>query len=79
MNRDTFVGGSLIAKDVILTDAHCHVENAYTVVLSRHDRDEINNGEVMEVREDGSLPHPEYDSLSTNYDFMIVFEECSRR
>jgi hypothetical protein len=49
------------------------------VVLSRHDRDEINNGEVMEVREDGSLPHPEYDSLSTNYDFMIVFEECSRR
>jgi hypothetical protein len=40
------------------------------VVLSRHNRDETNKGEVMEVRDDGSLPHPEYDSLSTNYDFM---------
>ncbi len=43
------------------------------MVLSRHDRDEINDGEVIEVREDGSLPHPGYDSLSTNNDFMLVF------
>jgi hypothetical protein len=56
MNRDTFVGGSLIAKDVILTDAHCHVENAYTVVLSRHNRDETNNGEVWRSRKTDPFP-----------------------
>ena len=68
-----FCGGSQIAKDVILTAAHCQVENTYTVVLSRHDRDKVNDGEVMEVREDGSLPHPEYDSFSNDNDFMLVF------
>ena len=34
---------------------------------SLYDRNEINNGEVMEVREDGSLPHP------ANYDFTLLF------
>ena len=64
-----FCGGSLIAKDVILTAAHCQGGN-YNVVLGRHDVDD-NDGEVIAMKKE--LPHPNYDSSSTNNDFMLVF------
>jgi len=64
-----FCGGSLIAKDVILTAAHCQGGN-YNVVLGRHDVDD-NDGEVIAMKKE--LPHPNYDSQSTNNDFMLVF------
>ena len=64
-----FCGGSLIAKDVILTAAHCQGGN-YNVVLGRHDVND-NDGEVIAMKKE--LPHPNYDSQSTNMDFMLVF------
>jgi len=68
-NIGHFCGGSLIAKDVILTAAHCQGGN-YNVVLGRHDVDD-NDGEVIAMKKE--LPHPNYDSQSTNNDFMLVF------
>lgn len=64
-----FCGGSLIAKDVILTAAHCQ-GGSYDVVIGRHDWND-NDGDVIARKSD--LPHPSYDSFSTDNDFMLVF------
>ncbi|KAL7523848.1 hypothetical protein ACHAXR_001002, partial [Thalassiosira sp. AJA248-18] len=64
-----FCGGSLIAKDVILTAAHCQ-GGSYDVVIGRHDFDD-SDGEVIAMKRE--LPHPNYDPHSTDNDFMLVF------
>ena len=64
-----FCGGSLIAKDVILTAAHCR-GGTYDVVIGRHDVDD-NDGEVIGMKRD--VPHPQYDPSTTDNDFMLVF------
>jgi len=66
-----FCGGSLIAKDIILTAAHCR-GGSYDVVLGRHNLTD-NDGEVIAMKE--YVPHPDYDPHSTNNDFMLVFLE----
>ena len=68
-NIGHFCGGSLIAKDVILTAAHCQ-GGSYNIVLGRHDVDD-NDGEVIGMKNE--VPHPDYDSRTTDNDFMLVF------
>jgi trypsin len=63
-------GGSLIAKDVVLTAAHCGYVGISSAVLGRHNVND-SDGEAIPVRLE--LPHPEYDSCYTHNDFMLVF------
>jgi len=62
-------GGSLIARDVVLTAAHCDTDT-YEVVLGRHASFDT-DGEVISIK--SRLPHPDYDDSTFNADFMLVF------
>ncbi|EED90735.1 trypsin-like serine protease, partial [Thalassiosira pseudonana CCMP1335] len=64
-----FCGGSLIAKDVVLTAAHCQGGN-YDVVINRHDLGTNTGDRIKMVKE---IPHPKYNDRTTNYDFNLVF------
>ena len=66
-----YCGGSLIARDVVLTAAHCGGVPGPRVVLGRHDLDEWYEGGEFGVR--GELPHPGYDESLTDNDYMLVF------
>ncbi|KAL3808686.1 hypothetical protein ACHAXA_009239 [Cyclostephanos tholiformis] len=64
-------GGSLIARDVVLTAAHC-VGGITSAVLGRHNLAD-GDGEVFSIRR--QLPHPEYHATIPENDFMLVFLE----
>ena len=66
-----YCGGSLIARDVVLTAAHCQGVAGAKVVLGRHDLDEIYDGGEFDVW--GELPHPDYNEARTDNDFMLLF------
>ena len=69
----SFCGGSLIAKDVVLTAAHCMLAPGVftpSVVLGRHDLND-SNGEVFAVRD--QVSHPDYDEMRMDNDFMLIF------
>ncbi|KAL3772987.1 hypothetical protein ACHAW5_005059 [Stephanodiscus triporus] len=63
--------GSLIARDVVLSAAHCL--GVSSAVLGRHNVVGDDDGEVIAIRE--QVPHPEYDDASSDNDFMLVFLE----
>eukprot|EP00970_Alexandrium_tamarense_P003181 scaffold481_cov188-Alexandrium_tamarense.AAC.10 len=63
-----FCGGSLIAKDVVLTAAHCQ-GGSYNVVIGRHDLT-TNSGESIPVKKE--IPHPKYNDRTTDSDWNIV-------
>ena len=69
-------GGSLIAKDVVLTAAHCAPKaGAFfpLVVLGRHDLSNSDDGKVFPVRQ--QVTHPEHGNVMLDNDFMLVFLE----
>merc|ERR1719410_2512168 len=65
-----FCGGSLIAKDVVLTAAHC-AGAPYDIVLGRYNLNDEDEGQVIPMERE--LPHPDYDPKTTDNDFMLVF------
>ena len=68
-------GGSLIARDVVLTAAHCATfGDPSAILLGRHDVNDSDGEEIL-VRE--VVLHPEYsiDARKADNDFMLVFLE----
>ena len=69
-------GGSLIARDIVLTAAHCkdfHLHFDFdSVVLGRHNLNDT-DGEVFSIR--GVLAHPGWNYETSENDFMLVFLE----
>eukprot|EP01083_Nonionella_stella_P210808 762821_1 len=64
-----FCGGSLIAPDVVLSAAHC-AGGDYKAIVGRH-RLESTNGQELDVEVE--MMHPDYDSDTTDNDFMLLF------
>jgi len=63
-----FCGGSLIAKNVVLSAAHCQGGD-YDIALGRHDIS--TGGQIIQV--DREVPHEDYDDSTTDHDFMLIF------
>jgi len=70
-----FCGGSLIARDVVLSASHCqHMKDSgeYKVVIGRRDLS-TNDGEEVAVKTE--ITHPKYNWATTDYDFMVLILE----
>ncbi|KAL3803199.1 hypothetical protein HJC23_003474 [Cyclotella cryptica] len=64
-----FCGGSLIARDVVLTAAHCQ-GGKYDVVIDRYD---LTSKDGESIPMDHEVPHPKYNDKTTDNDFNLVF------
>lgn len=63
-----FCGGSLIARDYVLSAAHCK-GGRYDAVVGKHDLRDW-GGQVIEVAEE--IVHPYYNDWTTDNDFMLL-------
>mmetsp|Transcript_16551 Transcript_16551/g.34780 ORF Transcript_16551/g.34780 Transcript_16551/m.34780 type:complete len:396 (-) Transcript_16551:184-1371(-) len=65
-------GGTIIARDVILTAAHC-LGYFHEVVVGRHDLTVSSEGEEIGIDSDASiLMHPLYDATKLKYDVGLI-------
>ena len=67
-----FCGGSLIARDVVLSAAHCDEQGQgqYQAIVGRHAQDDT-DGQELSVKK--AVPHPNYDSAAADKDFLLIF------
>ena len=63
-----FCGGSLIAKNAVLSAAHCQGGD-YEIALGRHNVSK--GGQLVKVHRE--VPHKKYNDDTTDSDFMLVF------
>mmetsp|Transcript_3109 Transcript_3109/g.4967 ORF Transcript_3109/g.4967 Transcript_3109/m.4967 type:complete len:249 (+) Transcript_3109:143-889(+) len=65
-----FCGGSLIARDVVLSAAHC-AGGDYDVVIDRPNFNSQDTGQKISKKRERQ--HPNYNYRTTNNDFLLVF------
>lgn len=62
-------GGSLIARDIVLSAAHCEMGSWYEILIGRHNLFE-ESGEKIDMKME--IPHPDYNDYTGDKDFMLV-------
>lgn len=65
-----YCGASLIARDAVLTAAHCGLGSLADVFVGSYDL-MSEDGEVIPMKR--QVQHPQYDEETTDYDFMVTF------
>ena len=72
---DPFCGGTVIAKDIILSAGHCNgasmgLLDTYRAVVGRWDLTDVNKGRSIKVKLE--VQHPKYSEQNVDNDFNII-------